>query len=363
MAESKTKKKVPFFVVILIWLFAIAALLSVMAISICFYAAAPATDESSEAVYELHIPKGMSTKDVAQELQDNGIIKSWSFFYIAARFNVFDKIKSTNQTFSLKSGVYTVKSSMNLNELYELLQTGAAANIKISIPEGLTISKTAAELEKANICLAKDFIQACNDTKILEKYNIPEGKNLEGYLFPDTYFFTEGMSIESIVDKFLENFFNKLSEIEELKGLSPEDFYQTLVLASIIEREYRVPSEAPVIASVFTNRIKHNIGLYSCATIEYILTEIQGLPHPDRITYDDLKIDSPYNTYKWAALPPGPISNPGLIALKAAAKPAETDYFYFVLTDPATGSHTFSKSFDQHIKAENLYTKKLPAKK
>lgn len=350
---------------ILAWFVALISVAGVVAVSLFFYATRPATDKKSEVIYELHIPKGMSIKDTAQELQNNNIIKSWSFFYYAARFSIFDRTKK----FKLKSGVYTVKSTMSLEDLYMLLQTGTAENIRLSIPEGLTISKTALELEKAKVCTAQNFINACNDIELLERYaeaagfSVLKGKNLEGYLFPDTYFFTEGMSVESIITKFLDNFFEKVSQIEELKGVSPEKFYEILTLASIIEREYRVPNEAPLIASVFVNRINNNIGLYSCATIEYVLTEIQGLPHPERITYNDLKIDSPYNTYKWAGLPPGPISNPGLTSLNAAAKPADTDYYYFVLTDPATGSHTFSKNFDQHIKAENLYTKKNPEKK
>lgn len=110
--------------------------------------------------------------------------------------------------------------------------------------------------------------------------------------------------------------------------MSPSELHEFVTLASVVEREYRVKSEAPLISSVFTNRLKHGIGLYSCATIEYILTEIQGKPHPDRITYDDLKIDSPYNTYKWAGLPAGPISNPGLVAFSAALNPAKTDYYF-----------------------------------
>ena len=185
--------------------------------------------------------------------------------------------------------------------------------------------------------------------------------SLEGFLFPDTYFFTEGMAVDSIIETLVDNFFAKIGDIPSLKGLSPEKLKERVILASIVEREYQVADEAPLIASVFQNRIDGGIGLYSCATIEYILTEIEGRPHPDRISYDDLKIDSPYNTYKWAALPPTPISNPGLIALRAVADPPETDYYYFVLTDPSTGSHTFSKDFKGHVKAESLYTK--PAKK
>ena len=156
----------------------------------------------------------------------------------------------------------------------------------------------------------------------------------------------------------VESFFKRVSELPYFADKSPAKFYEDLVLASIVEREYRVADEAPLIASVFRNRIDAGVGLYSCATIEYIITEIQGKPHPDVITYDDLKIDSPYNTYKWAALPPSPISNPGLVALKAVADTPKTDYFYFTLTDSGTGSHTFTKSFNAHVKAGSQFKTK-----
>ena len=177
-------------------------------------------------------------------------------------------------------------------------------------------------------------------------------------MFPDTYFFTEGMTVESIIAKFLDNFFDKVSGIEELKGITPEKFYDILILASIVEREYRVSEEAPLIASVFVNRINNNIGLYSCATIEYIISEIQKLPHPDRITYNDLKIDNPYNTYKWAGLPPGAISNPGLIALDAATNTPKTNYYFFQVVDAEQGRHVFTSSFEDHVENHLTVTKR-----
>ena len=141
--------------------------------------------------------------------------------------------------------------------------------------------------------------------------------------------------------------------------MSPEEFRDTIILASIVEHEYRIDEEAPLIASVFRNRIRKGIGLYSCATIEYIITEIEGKPHPDIITYKDLKINSPYNTYKWAALPPGPISNPGMVALKAASDTPATNYYYFRLIDPDTGRHAFTENFNEHIhEGTLLHTKR-----
>ena len=152
-------------------------------------------------------------------------------------------------------------------------------------------------------------------------------------------------------------FFNKIKEIPGLAEKSAKDLNQIVILASIVEREYKVDEEAPIIASVFTNRIKNKIGLYSCATIEYIITEILDKPHPERIFEKDLKIDNPYNTYKWQGLTPGPISNPGLVALQAAAEPADTEYFFFQVTDPSTGKHVFTKTFDEHKLNHTLLTK------
>jgi UPF0755 protein len=129
-------------------------------------------------------------------------------------------------------------------------------------------------------------------------------------------------------------------------------------MASIVEREYRVAEEAPLIASVFYNRLDRNIGLESCATLEYIITEIQQKAHPEYITLDDERIDSPFNTYKWAGLPPGPISNPGKTALEAAFHPASTGYLYFVLRDAASGRHFFSRDLNEHNQAKYLYVKK-----
>jgi len=132
-------------------------------------------------------------------------------------------------------------------------------------------------------------------------------------------------------------------------------------LASIIEREYRIDDEAPLIASVFKNRLKKNIGLYSCATVEYIITEIKNKKHPKRLFYDDLKVQNPYNTYINAGLPPGPISNPGFTALHAACNPAKTDYFYFRLIDADNGTHIFTRTFDEHNKANGTFLLKKAA--
>lgn len=317
-----------------------------------FFSLSPVSKVENAFVEKVSVASGSTVRKVASDLREKGLIRNEKTFYIASRF-------ASKKGFVLKSGVYYVKSSMNAKEILGVLSSGLQEYIKVSIPEGLTVSKIAQILEEKGITKASDFIRSCSDQKIIDSYNIPS-HSIEGFLFPDTYFLVSDMDSELVVRTFADNFFRKMSEngIDYL-SLSDEEFYSAITLASIVEKEYRVEKEAPLIASVFKNRIKVGSGLYSCATIEYIITEVQGRPHPDVITFDDLKIDSPYNTYKWAGLTPTPISNPGLIAIKAAFDTPKTSYFYFTLTDAEKGTHTFTTNFDAHVNSsQNMRTKK-----
>jgi UPF0755 protein len=193
---------------------------------------------------------------------------------------------------------------------------------------------------------------------LLAKFGI-SGRTMEGYLFPETYFVPVPFTGAAMAELMATTFFDTVGKIEPgWKGIDGKAVYDTVIMASIVEREYRADDEAPLIASVFYNRLKKNIGLESCATLEYIITEIQKKAHPDYITLEDEKIDSRYNTYKWAGLPPGPISNPGRIALEAAFHPARTGYLYFVLRDQQAGRHFFSRDLSEHNQAKYLYLKK-----
>ena len=320
---------------------------------------APVSSTKEESV-RVEIPSGMSVSGAAALLQEKGLIRNAKLFYYVARYPKLKKLLfrgADDEAFVLRSGIYYISPSMNIVQIQSILASGQQEYIKVSLPEGLTISKIAAELEENRICSAQDFISVCKSTDFAAKNGI-SGESCEGFLFPDTYFLTAGMTAESVAQLMLDNFFNKIKEIPTLAAMNSADLYQTVVLASIVEREYRVESEAPLIASVFKNRLRRNIGLYSCATVEYILTEIEGRPHPERILIEDTKIDNPYNTYKWAGLPPGPISNPGLVALKASADTPKTDYYFFQVVDPAAGRHVFTTTFDDHIQSHNLYTKK-----
>lgn len=308
---------------------------------------------------KISVPSGTTMRTVAKQLEENNVIKNADVFYLSARFApVRYLVTGSTKGVSLKSGVYEVRSGMTYAELFDIFSNGRDEYVRTTIPEGYTISMIGKLLEEQGVCSFVSFMDAANDRNLISEYNIAS-TSLEGYLFPDTYFFSADTDAEKVCRTMVDNFFTRVKEIADISGKSPEELDSLVTLASIVEREYRVADEAPLIASVFKNRIDSNMGLYSCATIVYIITEIEGRPHPDIVTYADLKIDSPYNTYKWASLPPTPISNPGRVALDAVFHTPETKYLYFRVTDADQGRHVFTSTFDEHINEGNLYTKRV----
>jgi UPF0755 protein len=293
----------------------------------------------------IEVRKGESAISVGHRLEDALLIRSSLLWNIASRLD---------KDF-IKRGVYTVAEPMPLMELYRLLKTGRQEMVRVTIPEGVTLSKIADILEKNDICAAEDFRAAAADPDFLAEYHIPGG---EGYLFPDTYLFAQGYPAPLVVRAMADTFFKKLEEIRGPdRRESAAGLHERVILASIVEREYRVDDEAPLMAGVFLNRRNLGMRLQSCATVEYIITEIQGKPHPTRLFYRDLDIQNPYNTYIVPGLPPGPISAPGWVALNAVYHPANTDDLYFRLADAAAGRHTFSRTLEDHNNAEIFYIK------
>jgi UPF0755 protein len=258
---------------------------------------------------------------------------------------------------SIKAGYFSLPFGATTLKIHDLLVAGHQQMVKVTVPEGWTISKVAAHLEDNDIVAADAFEDVARDPGFMSRYGM-NAISAEGYLFPDTYFFPRRFPAAAVVGQMVDNFFARLAEIYPAYVFDdPAQVHNTLIVASIVEREYRVAAEAPLIASVFYNRLGVNVGLESCATLQYIITEIQGKPHPERIFHSDLRIESDYNTYKWHGLPPGPISNPGLTALQAAFFPPETDYWYFVVRDAAAGRHYFSSDLEEHNEAKFLFLK------
>lgn len=311
----------------------------------------PVSNSLDEQSVKFEIQYGASTKSIINDLKKENLIKNEKFCYLLARkpqlMNLLLPLKGYDTNLSLKSGTYYLKKNMNIAQIFSELSSGKQEYQKVSIPEGLTISAIANILENNEICSANDFKKACYSQEILNKYKIP-GESCEGYLFPETYFLNINMDANLVVELFIDTFFENLKSINNFSEISNEDLFKIVTLASIVEKEYKIKEEAPIIASVFKNRLKYNIGLYSCATIVYIITEIQGKPHPERILTTDTKIDNPYNTYKWAGLTPGPISNPGLTALDAVINTPKTPYFFFQVKDEEIGSHVFTETFEEH---------------
>ena len=295
--------------------------------------------------------RGESVAAIAARLDREGLVRSGTLLIL------FSRLKQTETKF--QNGYFRILPGDTMMDVHNLLVSGYQEQVRLTIPEGWTMKKISSYLEQMGIVPAEEFLQAAASPALLEQFGIP-AENLEGYLFPDTYYFPRGYPAYGVVEKMVEGFFKSLETIapQALQG-NRDELHRNVIMASIVEREYRRAEEAPLIASVFYNRLSYNIGLESCATLGYIITDIQNKPHPSFLSADDKRIDSPYNTYKWAGLPPGPISSPGTVALKAALYPAETEYYYFVLKDPDTGEHYFSEDLQEHNWAKYYYLKRV----
>ena len=322
--------------------------IAVLAIAFGVLNASPATRSKGDGLFS--IERGWSLSRISRELQGQGFIR------FAPLLDAVGRLKGTQGDF--KAGYYRIPARATTMTIYRLLVEGAQTIGKVTLPEGWTSTKIARHLEAEGVCTAVDFIAAIHSPELLARFGVP-GKSLEGFLYPDTYFVPRPFPAQTLVQLMVGTFFDNLGKVApDWKDLGQEKLRDTVIIASIVEREYRVEDEAPLIASVFFNRLRLNIGLESCATLEYIITEIQQKAHPEYITRDDEKADSRYNTYRWAGLPPGPISNPGKIALEAAFHPPRSDYLYFVLRDPQAGRHYFSRNLNEHNQAKYLYLKK-----
>jgi len=301
-------------------------------------------------VIRFEVRKGESAHSVGQRLADAGLIRNRYFWFLLCRFNPE----------TVKIGSYHIEVPANQLAIHRILVSGKQILMRVTVPEGLTLKKTAQLMEEAGVCSAEEFLAAAADADITGRYRIP-GDSMEGYLYPDTYLFPPDYPAARVVQAMADNFFVRIGEIDErAAAMSPDELNRLVILASIVEREYRLDEEAPIMAGVFFNRLNIGMALQSCATVEYVITEIQGKPHPEVLLTRDTEIRDPYNTYIRPGLPPGPISAPGAVALRAVFSPSETNYLYFRLIDPAVGRHYFSNTLDDHIKAGTLYLKGGP---
>jgi UPF0755 protein len=285
-------------------------------------------EENSATQKVVNIPSGTNAKEIVDVLEKNEIIRKNNY-----TFRILIKLSKLED--KLKFGEYNLSPSMNMLQILDKLVKGEVIAYKITIPEGYTYTQIAELLDKKEIVEKESFLKLVNDGE----------KFWEGYLFPDTYEVPKEYGAENMVKVMLSNFNqiaikNKFADKAEKIGFSMEEI---IILASIIEKESKFTEERRQVSSVFHNRLKKDMKLQSCASIQYILKEPK-----EKLDESDLKIDSPYNTYLYKGLPPGPISNPGLDSIMAALEPVEEDYLYFVLGE--NGRHIFSKTYQEHLK-------------
>lgn len=287
------------------------------------------------------VREGEDTVSVAKDLKRQKLIGSvWGFIWGLEREGLFGK---------LQAGTYEVSSSLTPRELAVLLTEGEAASkeIVITFPEGWAVSKMAERLT-ANNLPGEEFLEIAQSppSDLLSAYpflsDLPEGASLEGYLFPDTYHFFRDVTAREIVEKMLDDFEARTSALYEEVKKRGENFHETVTLASIIESEVRSSADRRVVSGIFQSRLRIDMPLQSDATLSYILSSGKT-----KHSAEELETDSPYNTYKYPGLPPGPVSNPSLDALEAAVYPEDSNYLYF-LSDPNTGETYFSVTFDEH---------------
>ena len=247
------------------------------------------------------VPSGESLTGVAQRLHGAGFIRSPVLLRLLAR--------ARGAETAIRAGYYRFPADATSDKILDLLMAGSNDLVRVTIPEGWTSNRIAAHLEERDITSAAEFRGAVNSPQLMHSYGI-EAATAEGYLFPDTYYFPRGYGAEAVVRHMVDTFFGRLEEIHP--GARPDAavLHDTVILASIVEREYRVPSEAPLIASVFNNRLRSNVRLESCATIVYIITEIQGHEHPERIYEADLDIESAVQHLPLAGIAAGPNCQP-----------------------------------------------------
>ena len=289
----------------------------------------------------VEVPAGSTAAAVGEILERHGLIRSALLFRVMARLEGLDG--------SLQAGYYRLRPDMHLREVLRMLAQGTVAVEQVTIPEGATIRTIAAQLQRRGLVDAERFIElASDDTWLLgdEPRSIPKPPgSLEGYLFPDTYRFEVGQGEESIIQKMVARFAEKVLPVyEELGEGSGLSLHEAITLASIIEKEAMRDSERPLISSVFHNRLRLGQPLQADPTLMYVLD-----PAPRKLYNKHLAIDSPYNTYRYRGLPPTPIASPGLASIRAALRPADTPYLYFVAR--GDGTHIFSRTFQEHVRA------------
>ena len=304
------------------------------------YGNTPAGPSSAEQTVE--IKPGMTLRQVSNYLAEKKLLDEPSAFvlytYLQGKQN------------DIKTGEYLFSPSVPPWKILESLTNGTAILYTVTIPEGYRITEIAELLEKKGLVSKEEFIAETHNKELMETFNISSSDSLEGYLYPETYKFSKSIGAKKIVQTMVNTFKQRVQKpklIQQAKA-GKLTFHEIVTLASLIEKETGLGAERKLISSVFHNRLLKKMRLQTDPTVIYAITNFDG-----NIRKKDLSIDSPYNTYKYHGLPPGPIASPGLDSIQAALEPEQSDYLYFV--SRKNGSHQFSTNYADHTRAVQKY--------
>lgn len=291
----------------------------------------------------LEVEDGSTAGEVGEILERRGVIRSALAFRLAAAVNGLDS--------SLQAGTYDLTTNMPLADVIDALEGGPRIEeISVTIPEGYELDMIARRVEDALGIPADEFQRAARDGDYaLPPYLPRNAGTLEGFLFPETYGFPRDVGADQVITRLLSQFETEAKDLPWQRarslGLTP---YEVVIVASIVERETRFAADRAKVAAVIYNRLEQGMPLQIDATVQYALPEDNR-----RLTYEDYEIDSPYNTYLHAGLPPTPIGSPGLASLRAALEPADEDHLFFVLIDPDTGRHAFADTYEEFLRLKD----------
>jgi UPF0755 protein len=289
----------------------------------------------------LDFPRGTSTAEMAQQLQNAGVIR-WARLFQLSRY--------LSPGVALEAGEYKFDKPLSTMEVMRKIARGDTFYYELVVPEGQNMFDIAESITALNVFPAERFLAAARDPKMIQDLD-PAAPSLEGYLFPDTYRINRQTTAEALCSTMTHRFREMWRKLN-----TQADAHQIVTLASMVEREAHNPEERPVVASVFRNRLSIGMKLDCDPTTVYAAL-VNGT-YRGKIHRSDLESESAYNTYMHVGLPPGPIANPGLSSIQAALNPASTRYLYFVAKADGSGGHNFSTSIAQHAAAVADYRRK-----
>jgi UPF0755 protein len=314
-------------------------------VAVLWFAWALAIPVAPPAPLVLLFPPGSSTKVIAADLERAGVVRSRL---------AFELLHYAMPKKRLKAGEYRFERAASGIEVFRRIARGDVLLHTLVVPEGYNMFEIASAIEASGLGKREDFLFAATHETALVRAIDPQAKSLEGYLFPDTYQFSRAMNMREMAAVMVRRFQKEAQTL----GMT-QDVHRTVTLASIVEKETAAPDERAEVASVYANRLAKKMALAADPTVAY--AALLNGNYRGAIYQSDLQSDSPYNTYKSAGLPPGPIANPGAASLEAAMHPAKTDYIFFVAVGDGSGRHHFSANFEQHERNVIAYRKAVKA--